>query len=257
MNKKRTTDTPEDIEAVFAQILAHPNPGKAAVSLLNELVRSLVASGRISPKGKTADHLELEALEVLGRVRRAGGPIRFRVDYTPAILKHARSFVRSKRPELACVLYAIWFEHRINEILAQAAGRRGIKDEDITQMIRRARFRDKVTQLWRSLGLRNFAQAHTKRILDLMERRNEFVHYKWKASEMQGQVIGEEFRKVLDGIETCVDYVREYQRRVIYGDLRAKNLPGSEERAKAINELVKQLRAGKRVRPAPTTPTGK
>jgi len=73
----------------------------------------------------------------------------------------------------------LWIEHRVNMIARVMLRRRAVPDEDAVTIIRKLSTREKMTALWRVLGL-HAADPEVVRIVTVLEEfRNAFVHFKW------------------------------------------------------------------------------
>ncbi|MBV8856780.1 MAG: hypothetical protein JOZ02_07460 [Acidobacteria bacterium] len=169
---------------------------------------SLVSSGIIDPEGKTEEELRDEVIEYLQKYS-----FQIVIDYTGDILRQARTFHKLKNEQFACLFYALWVEHQLNNIVASLAQTQRLSYKEIDSMVRDTSYRAKVSWLLRILGVKPLSAAHSNRIFKLMELRNSFVHYKWKPESEQQQ---KELTDIINAIEKTVRYLRDIENRFVY-----------------------------------------
>jgi len=100
-------------------------------------------------------------------------------DRTPKLLNAAVAAENDHDLELCSLFYMLWIEHRVNMIARVMLRRRAVPDEDAVTIIRKLSTREKMTALWRVLGL-HAADPEVVRIVTVIEEfRNAFVHFKW------------------------------------------------------------------------------
>lgn len=133
------------------------------------------------------------------------------LDYTGDLLEGARAYRRKRQPYLSCVLYATWTEHKLNQWVWALANKKFLPVDDIEAMIRETQHRTKVSWLLRILGAPNMPMRHRQAVQQVMERRNAFVHYKWRQHRPSDQRALEE---LLKAFERTVTYFRRYEERV-------------------------------------------
>lgn len=181
-------------------------------AILEEAIRR----GEINPKGKSDEELRAE---FLAYVKRATGPAEFEIiiDHTGTLLAEARAYRRASRFELACVLYATWVEHFLNQLIQLGAIRRGLVEADAAEMIRGLSYRGKATWALPLLGFRRIAPGHVAALLKLGELRNRYIHYKWRGRPADAGD-NTEFADSVGTFEKTVAYLRRYQRREVFAD---------------------------------------
>ncbi len=132
------------------------------------------------------------------------------LDHTQALLRRAREYRRRNQPYLACVFYALWAEHKINQWIASLAQQRQLADSDVEAMIRDTQHRAKLTWLLRVLGAPEVAKSHRAVIQQLMEHRNAFVHYKWRKHKLRER---QQLLIFVNAFEHTVRYFCRYEAR--------------------------------------------
>ena len=185
--------------------------GEEIVALMLE---NAIRSGHIDTKGKSAEQLRELFLQYLKDWDRTK-PILFGTDHTKSVLTQARLFVKSQQMEFAILFYATWFEHWLNRIIRDSAAKRDILEREIEQMIRDIPSRAKMSWLLSLLGLQAIQPPHKKRVELLLEKRNSFVHYKWKVQDIDNQQERKEQARALKDIEPTVEYLLRYETRYV------------------------------------------
>lgn len=182
--------------------------------IISDIATGLVKIGALSAEGKTREQFMREFLDYFEKEESL-----FVIDHTEDILKQARNYRKMERNELACLFYALWLEHSLNGIISLLAGRKDFSEKEIEEIMRDTSYRSKSSWLPRALGGKSFSQAHVNLIVKLMEVRNSFVHYKWKAVNEQAN---NEIKVILSKIEKTVKYIRDYERKHILGVSKKK-----------------------------------
>jgi hypothetical protein len=114
---------------------------KINAALLRAIARGGVNSGAIDPREKTeaevARYVFAHATSILDHLEDPNFALNVTLDHSDALLRGARAYTRRKKPELACLLYATWFEHWINHLMSVVVVRdRGFTKKMATQIIR-------------------------------------------------------------------------------------------------------------------------
>lgn len=150
------------------------------------------------------------------------------IDQTSTLLKEARRFAQADNNELACLFYATWFEHWLNDMINTVGKRRKLSDREITQIIRDIQFRAKSTWLFRILNLKPINEAHLKRMQSIIDARNAFVHYKWKHVDIDAdswEKDDEALASLISEAEKTVSYLRRLQNKQFFDGRKRKVLP--------------------------------
>jgi hypothetical protein len=87
---------------------------RLAKSLLGGFLEIAVREGQIDPRGKSDVEILKDLQAALLPLRNRKNPILWTTDHTPNLLSLARGYRKSNTIYLACVFYAIWFEHQLN-----------------------------------------------------------------------------------------------------------------------------------------------
>ena len=182
--------------------------------IISDIATGLVKIGALSAEGKTHEQFMREFVDYFEKEE----PV-FAIDHTEDILKQAREYRKIEKNELACLFYALWFEHSLNGLISLLAGRKDFSEKEIEEIIRDTSYRSKSSWLPRAFGGKSFSQAHVNLIVKLMEVRNSFVHYKWKAVNEQRN---NEIKVILSKVEKTVKYIRDYERKHILGVSKKK-----------------------------------
>lgn len=171
---------------------------------------SLIDNGVIDPSGKNGQQLAQEALDYL---RKFGSEeLILTVDHTDNLLKHARTFRKLRDNDNACLLYAIYIEHKLNSYMALLAGRKNLSIKDTEALIRDTSYRAKCSWLLHIFGIKAISTVHLNRITKLMELRNAYVHYKWKPHNEQ---VTKEVEVVVQEIDKTINYLRRFEAKYL------------------------------------------
>ena len=124
---------------------------------------------------------------------------------------------------MAVLLYATWMEHWINSLIVIACMRKRVPSEQVTELLRETSFRGKTTWLISILDKPAIAPSHRNRMLQVLDLRNAFVHYKWRglseeALEQQEKAIAIS----LERLPATVKYLNQYERKHLYHGSKRK-----------------------------------
>jgi hypothetical protein len=214
---------------------------KLADTLIRSFAQGLIEAGTIDPRGKSTDDLHKEVFKYLDELLTNPNVRLFQIiDHTPTLLTEARKYARIEEHHISCLFYAVWFEHWLNNMISTAGRRKGLSQEELIQILREVQFRGKSTWLLRVLGLKPINDAHLKRMQNIIEMRNGFVHYKWKAIDID-DVSWEKDKEVLiellSKVEKTVAYLQRLANRQIYYGKKRSVLP-KKGKTKAIQRSV-------------------
>jgi hypothetical protein len=166
-----------------------------------------------------------EAKRPAGRRRPKGqAPVSFSTDYRDSLLRLARVLRRQRDNWAACVLYAVWLEHFVNHLVIDLCHRQ-LSRESAAQVVRDLPIRAKLTWFPVTLGRKPLAKNHSTALLQLIDLRNEFVHYKWSHDPLANDDRADErLERVLQRIELSIRYLVDYHdRQVLKGSRRLFN----------------------------------
>lgn len=203
---------------------------KLAETLMHDLLTSAIEDGRIKAEGKSEVEIGRDfALLLSSYVKSPDREILWTIDYRNTVLLQGRLFFKAGDYRLASLLYGTWFEHWLNWLISIVGKRRGLHEDEITQLIRDAPFRGKLTWMFPLLGLRHLAGSHRNAIFKISDLRNNFVHYKWKGKDdASGEREEKELVDCLSAIEKTVKYLQSYENKYIF-----------HRKKKAIKKLIK------------------
>jgi hypothetical protein len=163
------------------------------------ILEQAIRDGRIDPRGKSEEQVEKEFVDFLGELLEAEeGEVLIVTDYTDSLLREARRSAKRGTFEFACLLYATWVEHWLNQMIVTAAARRGLTDQERTQALRR------------------LAARHQKALIEIGELRNTFVHYKWRRQPLDDRS-DKNLAGAVRNIDKTITYLRRFERREVFG----------------------------------------
>jgi hypothetical protein len=220
---------------------------RASPRLVREVVSAVltgaIACGDLSFKGKTAEEIRNETQRFRRLLARGRIKILPVIDHRNDLLREARTFLRHSDWNLALLLYATYFEHAVNSLLAMQARRRRFSKDALLQMIREVSLPAKMGWVLELLGMKPINSVHRKRLLKLAELRNAFVHYKWlpKTDSDVALFYGklDPVTQSLKDVEKTVSYLRRYEEQMFY-----------EGQRKHVRTIVRRI--SKRARASPS-----
>jgi hypothetical protein len=138
------------------------------------------------------------------------------IDYKSTILLEARAYKKAKKYSFAILLYSTWVEHLLNELIENALMKRHFSPKDIAEVIRDNNIKSKTTWLIRLLNYPPIKKNCRDAINKLIERRNMWVHYKWKPIPTDDIDPKDEEESIVNEFEKTIKYLNNYHRRNIY-----------------------------------------
>jgi hypothetical protein len=135
-------------------------------------------------------------------------------DHTPKLLNAAVAAENDHDLELCSLFYMLWIEHRVNLIARVMLRRRAVPDEDAVTIIRKLSTREKMTALWRVLGLHTTAPEVVRTVTAIEEFRNAFVHFKWPSfPDLRGE---DRTWRAINDVKRVVHALWDYEEIYVY-----------------------------------------
>lgn len=177
-------EQPDDLDPELDD-LAEKDPSlpREAMSFLQTFTEDLIRSGDIDPRGKTMRAVVDEARAWVREHVDEDFRFHLRVDYSQTLLREARRFRDEGEAQLALVMYATYFEHWLNDMIAARAGQLNLDQDETIGLIRSSGLPAKTGFLWRLIYGEALDEDLSGGIRQIAERRNAFVHYKWKGKD--------------------------------------------------------------------------
>jgi hypothetical protein len=170
-------------------VYARGQPGRG-------VLEALVRRGEVRTEGRDDEAIAIELFERLRAFRHDDRvEIRFIITHVKSLLDEAQEFLDAGAVLNATVFYAMWAEHWLNGIISVLGERKGLSEATIVQLIRDVQYRAKATWLLEILGCTPMPAKLLSVVQRVMEERNSFVHYKWKAKEWTDDVEEERCRE--------------------------------------------------------------
>jgi hypothetical protein len=107
----------------------------------------------------------------------------FQLDHEGTLASEAARHHAAGHPDISILLHATRVEHWLNQMIIWALDRRGFDDKFRRTVIREASLRAKIGWLWQLLFEQPLSDDLARRITNLAESRNAFVHYKWQGDD--------------------------------------------------------------------------
>ncbi len=190
---------------------------KLASSIVSAVVMSAIRDGEVDTTGMMEAEAKATVQSFLARIVAESGDFSFIIDHTPDLLRQAAGAVERGDMAIAAILYATWVEHWVNGLINSLLKRRGLEESVTVEVIRDTPFRGKMTWLLQVLGAPSLDAGHLGKILNLVELRNEYVHYKWKSYE-EG-VLAQRRNTLKMRVETIaatIAYLLDYEQALLY-----------------------------------------
>lgn len=186
----------------------------------DELSINLIRDGIIKTKGKTDEQIRIEIKDYLLKNIHATSNFDLSIDFTKGLLSNARYFLKTSDYHSSIVFYALWIEHWTNHIILIALKRMNINSVHFREIIRSTKSKDKYTWLWQLLQLKPLNDVHLKTIGKVFEKRNSFVHYKWKDYNNREikKLINEleDFNNFLLTVDKTIIYLKKFENKNVY-----------------------------------------
>jgi hypothetical protein len=159
------------------------SPSRRSEFVTTLCLRLALDHGAIDPKSMNEEEMACAAVfwvcDQLD-VRDVG----FVLDHREDLLRHARIYRRRQALDFSALFFALWIEHTVNHMLVHALSG---KTKLVVEKILRANFQDKTTWIWELCGLASVPKAHLSRLQAIIDRRNEFVHFKWRDTDERAE----------------------------------------------------------------------
>lgn len=198
--------------------IKNPLKKKEFKQLSNSLFLSLLETAIIHKK-MNLDDLENKKLKdykdiLLDMVKDCSdesGGMNFTIAYTEEILKEANSLKSNGKYRLALILYATAIEHHLNEIIQRALLNKIFKTSEI-ESIMRLDIDSKRTWLFPLLGLPRLSENCSKNIKSIADKRNEFIHYKWKGLfDDESEKLNNKYLELCNKAPKVISVIKRYK----------------------------------------------
>jgi hypothetical protein len=201
---------------------SHNIDAEMAHKLVEGVVSYLIESGYIQVEDRSIDDIRADLVEYIDNVVQKHEidwrPI---FDYQGDLLERAAIEADNGRAEIAVVLYVTWLEHFINGILIHKLERHGYSEESVQSLIRNLNLNAKATALWEIADLPPLSESNRKLLFEAVERRNAFVHYKWRAlSETAERELETKRNHLLANIGSFIDSLNAIQDKALWSGRR-------------------------------------
>jgi hypothetical protein len=178
--------------------------------LIPQLGSTLISRGDLKPAGKSDDEVEQAILDALKAIIDDDRTIfATTIDHRNNLLRRARNSARLDDGHIAVVFYATFIEHHLNGIIEQLCTRRNPPIAS-TRILRESTLNAKCTWILELLDAPPLGNLWVKRIMELAENRNSFIHYKWRP--LPDQIDARQGKyKSLEFAEKIVRHLQKYE----------------------------------------------
>jgi len=140
--------------------------------------------------------------------------ISFIVDHTDSIIQQAKSFADRGDFDLSILMFATYFEHSLNAIIAHDLQIKDISNKSKNELIRSVNIAGKCGWLLEVLDLPNLNLRHKKTIIDLSSKRNAYVHYKWNPEQEDTGIEQKKKKELIESAIKAVKYMKYYTSKI-------------------------------------------
>lgn len=186
--------------------------------IVEGIIRSEIAEGRLNVECLSKDEAHAKAVEHLGNLIKEDEFTHMTLIHKDGLLEEARKYLKNKKQELAIVMFGTWWEHWLNGLIADRVIHQGLNENDYKDIVRSLNNKAKSTWQFKLLKLPPLETDELKVISTLIEKRNQFVHYKYpkKEWEQDDDLPDEYFIK----LEQSINYFISYEESHIYKNFR-------------------------------------
>lgn len=185
-----------------------------AESMLISVIESAIIHGKMSTEefvNKPFDEIKDILLETIKDCTNKNDEFNSTVVYTEDIAKEAILLQKKQNYRLAMVLYATAIEHHLNDIIQKTLITKNFYLNEI-ENIMRLDIEAKRTWLLPLLGLPRLSKNCSKYIKVIADKRNEFVHYKYKgAFEKDIKNKTKEYEDMCKTAVSTISYIKRYK----------------------------------------------
>lgn len=163
--------------------MSYTYPDEPIYHVAEKLFRSYIEDGTIEVGGKSTPEILDEYMVIMQSYVDSNTQIIHIPDHRADLFQRAHDEAINGDPNIAVTFCALWIEHTVNGSLIAALEIQGYESEEVVALIRDANFRNKVTVLWRLASLIPLEEDLIRLADQIMQARNAFVHYKWRARD--------------------------------------------------------------------------
>lgn len=190
------------------------NSARLAESLTISLIETAIVHGNMSMEefeSKPLIEIREILLETIKDCTNKDEELNSTVIYTEDIANEAKALKNKQNYKLALVLYATAIEHHLNDIIHKTLIGKNFHLNEI-ENIMRLDIEAKRTWLFPLLGLPRLSKNCSKYIKSIADKRNEFVHYKWKGLfEKEFEIKNKEYENLCEKAISTISYIKRYK----------------------------------------------
>lgn len=185
-----------------------------AESMVISVIETAILHGKMSIEeftDKPFNEIKDILLDTVKACTNKDEEFRSTVVYTDDITKEAKILQDKQNYRLALILYATAIEHHLNDIIQKTLISKNFFLSEI-ENIMRLDIEAKRTWLFPLLGLPRLSKNCSKNIKAIADKRNEFVHYKYKGSfEKEADIKDKEYENLCEKAISTVSYIKRYK----------------------------------------------
>jgi hypothetical protein len=190
-----------------------------AQELLNELIKGMVAKGELDISGLSNEEATKKGIETLYHLNKESSILdNITILHAQSLATKANELYLDGEYDLSILIYATWWEHWINGIIHAKLSAKDVTEKEFKEVIRSLNIRSKCTWFLKLLDLPKLDSEHLKIMDELIERRNQFVHYKYPIRPFEEPDDAQEKLDAMFGkIRAAEVYFNEYVHSHLHG----------------------------------------
>ena len=194
--------------------------------ILKKAIEGLYLNGVITDEDLTDRNKLIKKIK--GELISSKKGISIVIDHTRTLLRIARDYYKKEEYDLSYLFYAIYFEHEVNDIIDIYCSRNKIEQKVKNEIIKSTNISAKYSWLLTILKFPNFNDIHRKTILDVSDKRNAYIHYKWNEDQDTKLINNSEKEKLkrdieLNKIELAIRYLTNYKLKNLFNNKKKTN----------------------------------
>jgi len=193
-------------------------PDELARNLMGTLIKGMIAKGELDVTGLTNREATVKGIEAVYQHNKES-PIFENVTFIHAqsLGTKANKLYLEKEYDLSILTYATWWEHWINGVIHSKLSAKGVTEKEFKEVIRSLNIRSKCTWFLKLLDLPQLNSEHLKIMDELVERRNQFVHYKYPTRPLdEPEDTQQKLEAMFGRIRNAEEYFNNYEHKHIH-----------------------------------------
>jgi hypothetical protein len=193
-------------------------PNELAAAIVEDLIKGMIATGELDVIGLTNREVTLKGIKVLYQNGKKSSRFEnLTITYAQSLSTKANELYLEKEYDLSIVTYATWWEHWINGVIHSKLSAKDVTEKEFKEVIKSLNIRSKCTWFLKLLDLPQLDSGHLKTMDELVERRNQFVHYKYPSRPIDDpEGTQQKIDNMFGSIKNAEEYFNDYEHKHIH-----------------------------------------